>query len=110
MTIGKLTILSVGVLAAPLLAQQNDVFQNVICMKIQAGKAVEYRSFVESTTKKAMQAGIDAGHYMSWSLLRGVYPTGTEARCDYLSVISFDGPPKAPVPPKTESSMAWTTT
>ncbi len=69
----------------------------VVCLKLQAGKALEFREFTAYDTRRVMQAGADAGDFSAWYLLRSVFPVGAEARCDYLSVVIHKGTPPDPL-------------
>lgn len=75
---------------------QPSGLHSVSCLKLQPGKAVELREFLALDVSKVMQAGVDNGDFTSWYLLRSIYPAGVEAKCDYLSVITFSGMPLAP--------------
>jgi len=68
----------------------------VVCLKLQAGKQLEFREFTANDTRKVMQASVDAGDFSAWYLFRSVYPLGLEARCDYYSVTVHKGTPPDP--------------
>jgi hypothetical protein len=98
-----LPILASAVLfaGAPNAKSQSAYFQTLACIKVAPGKTAEYRQFVNETTQVMMQARADAGEIVSWSLLRNVIPAGTEARCDYSLVTTYQGAP--PQPQSTEA-------
>jgi hypothetical protein len=84
--------------AAGLRAQQQPLyFQAMACIKLQPGKAAEYRQFTADVTTKLQQARLDSGEISTWTLLRSVYPAGGEARCDYLSSTVTEGSPREPL-------------
>lgn len=90
-----------GVLAAGLSAQTEPTgFHTIACIKVNAGKSMEYRQFVSDYTRRMMQTSVDGGEYAGWSLLRAVLPAGNEARCDYISVIHHKGIPAPPQGPE----------
>ena len=43
-----------------------------------------------------MQARVNAGEALTWTLLRAVSPAGSEARCDYISSTIYEGGPGEP--------------
>jgi hypothetical protein len=45
---------------------------------------------------RVAQVRANAGEILSWSLLRSVFPAGTEARADYVISVITQGPPPAP--------------
>lgn len=94
----RLLLLSTSafVLSSNLLAQQPRYSQRLFCIKLVPGKAAEFRQFTSDTTTKMMQASINAGEAVTWTLLRAVSPAGTEARCDYLSSTVYEGAPAEP--------------
>jgi hypothetical protein len=76
---------------------QPSGFHSVACLKLQPGKAREFREFTAAHTRKVMQAAADTGDFSGWYLVRSVFPVGTEARCDYYSVITYKGVPLPPL-------------
>ena len=70
---------------------------SVACIKLKPGKAREFREFSADYTRKVMQAAADTGDFSGWYLVRSVFPLGSEARCDYFSVITYKGTVPAPV-------------
>lgn len=67
--------------------------QTINYVKITTGKGGEWRQFTRDTSMKMAQIRADEGEIISWTLLRSVYPSGQEARADYMiSTISEGGP------------------
>ena len=62
----------------------------------QAGR-VEFEQLMKDTSLKAAETRVKAGEIVSWTLLRSVMPSGTEARGDYLVSILYDGVPTEPL-------------
>ena len=69
---------------------------SVNCVKALPGKAAELERFAADVLKKLMETQMEDGKVGGWELSRAVTPAGEEARCDYLSVSFFAGPPPAP--------------
>lgn len=67
----------------------------VTCLKVLPGKAAEFSQFVNDIVKKAVQAEADHGAIEAWTLLRTVFPSGEEARCDYIAISAYSGIPPA---------------
>jgi hypothetical protein len=76
---------------------QSGGYYSAACLKLQPGKAAEFRQFSSEQTRKVMQAGADTGDFTAWYLVRSVFPTGAEARCDYFSVVTYKAAPLAPL-------------
>src|SRR5579859_5560489 len=92
--------------AVALQAQQGALgYNRVSCLKVQPGKQAEFTQFESDVAKKLEQAEVDEGDFTSWQLWRVVFPTGEEARCDYIAVISYPGPPPAPRGPEHMGSL-----
>ena len=90
-------LISIGIFANMLPAQdQPSGYHTVACIKIQPGKAAEFRQFRNDFSKKLTQAYVDSGDIAAAYLLRTVIPSGTEARCDYVIVSIYKGAPTAP--------------
>ena len=61
----------------------------VDCMKVKPGKFDQYLQ-VEKEWKSFHQQYVNMGKKRSWGLYEVRYPSGTDARCDYITVNSFD--------------------
>src|SRR6516162_7066287 len=61
----------------------------VDCMKVKPGKGDQYLQ-VEKEWKSFHQRYVNMRKKRSWGLYEVRYPSGTEARCDYITVNSFD--------------------
>lgn len=86
------------------LQQQQPYYTQVLnCVKAKPGKLGEYRQFLSGVVAKAMQARVNDGKLVSWSVLRNIMPAGTEAHCDVRIVSYFEG---APPPPASREDMA----
>ena len=59
------------------------------CMKVNPGKGGLY-SQVESEWKPIHQDYVKRGKKRSWGLYAVQYPSGTDERCDYITVNAFD--------------------
>ena len=85
-------------LAHTMSAQQaQPSYTTVACLKVSPAQTAAYREFATTTTKALMQHAANSGRITSWSLMRAVMPTGSEARCDYMSVIGYTGTPPEPL-------------
>lgn len=70
--------------------------QSLTYLKVTPGKSEEFMQQMREETMKVAQVRANAGEIISWSLLRCVYPAGTEARADYVISVIMAGPPSAP--------------
>lgn len=70
--------------------------QNLTYLKTAPGRGNEWLQMTREETMKVAQIRADAGEILSWSLLRCVYPAGTEARADYVISTISAGPPRSP--------------
>jgi hypothetical protein len=70
--------------------------QSLTYLKVAPGKGDEFMRQMREETMRVAQVRADSGEILSWSLLRSVYPAGTEARADYVISIITQGPPPAP--------------
>jgi hypothetical protein len=70
--------------------------QSLIYLKVAPGKGDEFMRLMREETMRVAQVRANAGEILSWSLLRSVYPAGTEARADYVISVITAGPPRAP--------------
>src|SRR5690242_14965771 len=76
--------------------QPSNYYQTIVCLKVMPEKTAEFRQFVNDATKPVMQVRANAGEFLSWTYLRTVMPSGSEARCDYVFSTIYDGVPPAP--------------
>jgi hypothetical protein len=88
-----LAALSAGVLSAQ---QTAGGFHAVACIKVEPNKRAEFTQFTRDVATKWMQARADSGEIAAAFLLRPVLPSGSEQRCDYVSVTVFPGAPPEP--------------
>ena len=96
------------VLSASAHAQQQSApaYQIVNCIKLQPGKTTaDFRQFVSEASLKMAQHRIDAGHILSWSLLRSVIPAGEEARCDFIMSSLSETPPRPTAPQQLAADL-----
>jgi hypothetical protein len=70
-----------------------DAFIYDYCLKLSPGKGQAFRELQSTVEPKLAQVLIDRGEITSWTLLRSVVPTGTEARCDGHVLYEFPGFP-----------------
>lgn len=70
--------------------------QSLTYLKTAPGKGNEWLKMTREETMKTAQARADAGEILSWTLLRSVYPAGTDARADYVISVLTEGPPPRP--------------
>ena len=76
------------------------LYQSLAYIKVPAGKGNEFVAFMQETMMKAAQVRADGGELLSWTLLQSVYPSGTEARANYLISTLYEGSPR---PPRTRA-------
>lgn len=88
--------------AAPVLnAQAGPLGHDIVtCLKVQPGKATDFKQFENDIVKKVITAETDQGDMAAWFLLRTVFPTGEEARCDYIAVSAHSDIPPTPQGPE----------
>ena len=80
-------------------------FLSSSCIKVQPGKAQEFRNFVTDNALKANTHLVRTGQITSYSVLRAVIPSGEEARCDYLIVTTNTGRPASPLAPGEQDKI-----
>ena len=86
--------LAVQMNAQPAAAAAAPVYtQTINYVKITTGKGQEWRQLIRDTSMKVAQVRADAGEIISWTLLRSVYPSGQEARADYMISTVSEGEP-----------------
>jgi hypothetical protein len=86
-----------AVIAVSGLCAQDLTYLSSSCIKVQPGKAQEYRTFVTDYALKANAHLVSTGRATSFSVLRAVIPQGEEARCDYMTVTTYTGSPAMPL-------------
>lgn len=91
-----LLVLSVAFTASTPLMAQEELFQTLNCIKVDRGKQGEWLQFVRDTMQKVGEMRVNSGEIVSWTLLRNVLPSGSEARCSYMISIVAAGAPVAP--------------
>lgn len=93
------SVTAVLLLTSGLYAQtQPPRYYSLTCSKLQPGKTqADYKQFLDTYTKKAIQTQMETGGLSTWYLLRSIYPSGSEARCTYMTVSAYNGAPPAPL-------------
>jgi hypothetical protein len=94
-----------AVVAVSALCAQDLPYLSSSCIKVQPGKAQEYRTFVTDTVLKANAHLVSTGRVTSFSVLRAVIPQGEEARCDYMTVTAYAGAPPLPLAPGEQEKI-----
>jgi hypothetical protein len=87
-----------GMLSTLVLCAQDQAYTSVSCVKVQPGKLAEFTNFQHEVVKKIVQVEADENELTSWFLSRVVFPSGEEARCDYMVFTSYGGIPPTPEP------------
>lgn len=78
--------------AHPLLAQDpQDIYFRVDYMKVEQGAEDAYTYIEEAYWKPVHQKLVDEGKINGWTLYGTVYPYGTEAEYNYITVTSYVG-------------------
>jgi hypothetical protein len=77
-------------------AAQPAFYNTAICTKTPPGADAAQRSRYFSDLGKLMKSRVEAGEAVSWSLMRSVIPAGEDARCDYVSLTTYQGTPGKP--------------
>ena len=91
--IGLLAIFASSPLALAQTPTSEGYTQRLFYIDVHPGKNGEWRDLIEETTMKVAQLRANSGEILSWTLMQSVYPSGEEARSDYLiSVISSGSP------------------
>jgi hypothetical protein len=94
-----LVTVAAALAAAGAVAGQEPLFQTMTCIRVDRGKGGEFAQFVRDTSQKVAETQVAAGEIVSWTLLRNVVPSGTEARCNYMISTVGSGAPVAPYGP-----------
>ena len=96
-----LSVVLAAAFCAPLIAQSPQVgttgLHIVACIKVNPGKASEFRAWAASDLHKFAQSRVDSGALSTWFLLRSVQPQGKSAECDYLTISTYPGTPPEPL-------------
>jgi len=66
------------------------------CIKLNAGKIADYEAYLKDVTVPVARARAEAGEFAWFLVVRGVFPAGSSAPCDYRIVYGYNGlPPEA---------------
>ncbi len=77
-------------------AQNQPVFVQTVCLKVDLAKASQYESFVRDTVAKGMRTMVESGDVLWFVFSRNVVPAGEAATCDYVGSTATRGFPSAP--------------
>ena len=72
------------------------------CVKV-TGKFADYEAYLKDVTLPVARARAEAGEFAWFIVARGVFPSGSSARCDYRIVYGYNG-----LPPEAASKDAMT--
>ena len=72
-------------------------YHSLACVKVNSGKAAEFRDWIQGDAHKLAQSRVDSGAIYGSVVLRAIYPQGADAKCDYAFVTFFRGLPTAPL-------------
>lgn len=61
------------------------------CVKLNAGKVADYEAYLKDVTVPVARARAEAGEFAWLLVVRGVFPAGSSARCDYRIVYGYKG-------------------
>jgi hypothetical protein len=83
-----------AVLSGASIAQQTSPgYHAVACYKLKPDSAPAFQKWTADEMSKVAQGRIDDGEITAFYLLRGVFPRGEAAECDYLVVTFFPNMP-----------------
>jgi hypothetical protein len=72
-------------------------YQILNYVKVPPASRTEFIKLLQDATMKTAETRIKAGEMVSWTLLKAVMPTGSEARADYLISTIYEGVPPEPL-------------
>ena len=74
------------------------------CVKLNAGKFTDYEAYLKDVTLPVARARAEAGEFAWFIVARGVFPSGSSARCDYRIVYGYNG--LAPEPASRDAMVS----